>query len=188
MKITLLATALSTHKIFLFEKKGEELALTDGYVSWEDTVDTPACNTNSSVYQKYSRDPARTPFQWDDSKNAGFSTANKTWLPVAQNYTLNNVKLQTKKTFSHLKIFQKLVRLRNNPTLADGDLKLEALDDDLLVYTRELKDNKNAELFVIVLNLGKKTQVVDLKAKFRSDLPNRLEIIVTSVESPQADG
>lgn len=59
-------------KILLnIQKQGEELALTDGYVSWEDTVDTPACNTNSSVYQKYSRDPTRTPFQWDDTKNAG---------------------------------------------------------------------------------------------------------------------
>lgn len=118
----------------------------------------------------------------------GFSTANKTWLPVAQNYTLNNVKLQKRKTFSHLKIFQKLNRLRENPTLQDGVLNLKAIDDDLLVYTREIENNKKSDLFVILLNLGKQKKEVNLKTAFRSDLPDLLEIILNSWESPEADG
>lgn len=118
----------------------------------------------------------------------GFSTADKTWLPVAENYTSNNVKLQQQKTFSHLKIFQKLIRLRNNPTIQDGKLLLKSIDDDLLVYSREIEEDKKSDLFVILLNLSKEKKTVDLKKDFRSDLPDQLEIILTSVESPEADG
>lgn len=46
--------------------------MVDGHVSWEDTVDPAGCNTNDPVnYWKSSRDPARTPFQWNAEKNAG---------------------------------------------------------------------------------------------------------------------
>jgi glycosidase len=59
--------------------QGEELVLTNIPISWEDTLDPQACNTNPQVYYEKSRDPARTPFPWDDSKNGDFSKADKTW-------------------------------------------------------------------------------------------------------------
>lgn len=55
---------------FLFNQ-GEELALTDVYISWNNTKDPQACRTNPNDFHAVSRDPARTPFQWDDTKNAG---------------------------------------------------------------------------------------------------------------------
>lgn len=46
--------------------------MVDGYVSWEDTVDPSGCNTNDPInYVNSSRDPERTPFQWNAEKNAG---------------------------------------------------------------------------------------------------------------------
>lgn len=52
--------------------QGEELGMVDGYVSWEDTVDPGGCNTNDPInYWKTSRDPERSPFQWNDGLNAG---------------------------------------------------------------------------------------------------------------------
>lgn len=52
--------------------KGEEIGMVDGYVSWEDTVDPSGCNTDDPInYWKSSRDPERTPFQWNSEKNAG---------------------------------------------------------------------------------------------------------------------
>lgn len=51
--------------------QGEELGMEDGNISWEDTEDPQACNGPEEGYEQRSRDPARTPFQWDDSKNAG---------------------------------------------------------------------------------------------------------------------
>lgn len=102
--------------------QGEELGMTDVHISWADTQDPQACNTNSTVYETVSRDPARTPFQWDSGANAGFSTAAKTWLPVAQNYTLNNVQLQTQQLHSHLKVFKSLLKLRHHPTMQYGQI------------------------------------------------------------------
>lgn len=42
-------------------------------ISWEDTVDPPAKNVGEELYQEVSRDPERTPFQWNNKKNAGTS-------------------------------------------------------------------------------------------------------------------
>lgn len=53
--------------------QGEELGMTDVYIPWEQTVDPAACNTNETVFHTYSRDPVRTPFQWDDSVSAGMA-------------------------------------------------------------------------------------------------------------------
>lgn len=40
-------------------------------ISWEETQDPKALNTNPNVYLRYTRDPMRTPFQWNDDFNAG---------------------------------------------------------------------------------------------------------------------
>lgn len=112
----------------------------------------------------------------------GFSVSTKTWLPVADNYTANNVKLQQSKHTSHLKVFKKLLLLRKNPTFADGELNLKALDDDLLVYTRELKSNSKADIFVVVLNLGLEVKPIELQKVFPT-LPEKLEVVVTSINS-----
>lgn len=79
--------------------------MTNGEVSWEETKDPQGCNTEDPInYNKVSRDPARTPFQWDDSTNAGFSTAKTTWLPVASNYKTVNLKAQKAAPKSHFKV------------------------------------------------------------------------------------
>lgn len=43
----------------------------DGEISWEDTVDPAACNSNRDIYENFTRDPSRTPFQWTAGTNAG---------------------------------------------------------------------------------------------------------------------
>lgn len=108
--------------------------------------------------------------------------ATKTWLPVASNYTENNVKLQKQQLISHLRVFKKLLLLRKNPTLADGTLDLKAVNDDILVYTRELKNNAKADIFVVVLNLGLNVQRIELRNLFPT-LPEKLEVVATSVNS-----
>nr|AAY55205.1 IP13460p [Drosophila melanogaster] len=65
--------------------QGEELGMTDLDISWEDSRDPAACNSNSDIYEQFTRDPARTPFQWSDEANAGFSTNATTWLPINPN-------------------------------------------------------------------------------------------------------
>lgn len=108
--------------------------------------------------------------------------ATKTWLPVAANYTANNVKLQQRQLVSNLRVFKKLLLLRKNPTFADGALNLKALNDDVLVYTRELTNNAKADIFVVVLNFGLKVQPIALQSVFPT-LPAKLEVVVTSANS-----
>lgn len=108
----------------------------DGYVSWEDSVDPQACNADPNNYLKYSRDPERTPFLWDNSKNAGFSSADRTWLPVGQAYESNNVQAQEAAENSHLKIFKKLTKLRKSESaFTDGDYE-SVVGDNWLTYRR----------------------------------------------------
>lgn len=85
--------------------QGEEIGMRDGYVSWEDTVDVAACNQGTPEdYLDFSRDPARTPYHWDNTTSAGFSTNTTTWLPVAQDYMEINLKAQREAERSHYKV------------------------------------------------------------------------------------
>lgn len=54
--------------------QGEEIGMSNTNITWEETTDPQACNTNDPInYWKSSRDPARTPFQWDSTAFAGIS-------------------------------------------------------------------------------------------------------------------
>ena len=70
--------------------QSKEIGTTNTNVTWVRTLD-PA---GSERYQNCSSDPDRTPMQWDKSTSTGFSTSNKTWLPVNQNYPWINVETQ----------------------------------------------------------------------------------------------
>lgn len=57
---------------FISITKGEEIGMLNGFVSWTETKDPLACNTDDPVnFVDVSRDPARTPMQWSNGKNAG---------------------------------------------------------------------------------------------------------------------
>lgn len=176
--------ALNTLPHIAVTYNGEELAMEDVYIPWKDTVDPAACNSNPTIFMQYSRDPARTPFQWDDSANAGFSTAPKTWLPVSPYYRQNNYKLQKSAPRSHVKIFKSLLRLRKQRTLREGSFDMKLVDENLLVYKRELKD---VSTIVVILNFHKTARTVDLSQVF-TDLPLEFEIITSSMQTNYVDG
>lgn len=140
---------------------GEEIGMKDVWISWEDTVDPQACNTNKDVYDAHSRDPARTPFQWDDSTSAGFSTNPKTWLPISPDYQLVNVKRQERARRSHLKVYRELVKMRKRPTFRYGDLETYSMmGDQVLVLVRRMDSLQDT--YIIVANLGAEAHTVDL--------------------------
>lgn len=105
-------------------------------ISWEDTVDPPARNVGPENYKKVSRDPARTPFQWSAEKNAGFSNADKTWLPVHPNYEELNLESQMSAEKSHYKIYKELVDLRKQEVLKHGRTRLEVLNRNVFAIIR----------------------------------------------------
>ena len=71
---------------------------------------------SSEVFLKASnqiaRDHARTPMQWNKYKNAGFSTADKTWLKLNDNYAHVNVADQVEQPNSILNYYKKMIQLR----------------------------------------------------------------------------
>lgn len=120
--------------------QGEELGMEDVWISWEDTVDPQACQSNPNEFERLTRDPVRTPFQWNDEPLAGFTDGPKTWLPVADNYKLVNVKRERGIPLSHLNIYKQLRALRDLPTLKRGDVTVNAVGPNVLAIKRFVSD------------------------------------------------
>lgn len=93
--------------------------------------------------QKFSRDNARTPMQWDSSENAGFSSG-KSWLPVNSDYKSCNVEVEERDSDSILNFYRKMSELRNSSdVLIRGEYQeLYPNNEELYVFTRTLGDKK----------------------------------------------
>ena len=111
------------------------------------------------------RDNARTPMQWDDSANAGFSDASATpWIMVNPNYTKINAKDQVSREDSVFKYYQKLIKLRHESDLivyGTYDLILDD-DKDIYAYIRTLGDEK----LIVYCNFSENTREVELPEEF----------------------
>lgn len=145
-------------------------------------MDPQACNADPQTYQRYTRDPARTPFRWDNSKNAGFSSADKTWLPVGAGYEQENVALQLQEDNSHLKIFQRLTQLRKEEAAFSGRYIEPKVQGEVLIYERIAPEDSNADSFLIVLNLGGEDAPVNL-SQYAHKLGSQVEVTVSSKQS-----
>ncbi|MBE7432412.1 MAG: alpha-glucosidase [Anaerolineales bacterium] len=94
------------------------------------------------------RDEVRTPMQWDESQNAGFSAAKKTWLPVHPNYPTVNVKRENADETSLLNTFKRLLKFRReNIAMQEGTLEmLGGLPGNVLGYARKTQREKRVAL------------------------------------------
>ena len=109
---------------------------------------------------RFSRDNSRTPMQWDDSPNAGFTTGTP-WLKVNPNYASVNVAQQEVREDSILNYYKKLIALRKSKDFRElftyGDFRpMLETEDGILSYCRSLNE-KNV---VVVANFGKDSAVV----------------------------
>jgi oligo-1,6-glucosidase len=100
-----------------------------------------------TVLRARGRDNARTPMQWDDSRNGGFS-AGTPWLPVNPNHREINAKAQRADPDSVFHYYRRLIELRKTePAVVDGDFTMLLPDDErLYAFTRRLG---GTELLVI---------------------------------------
>uniref|UniRef100_A0A4Y0BPV4 alpha-glucosidase n=1 Tax=Anopheles funestus TaxID=62324 RepID=A0A4Y0BPV4_ANOFN len=167
--------------------QGEEIGMHDVDISWQDTQDPAACQLTEDTYQEGTRDPARTPFQWDATANAGFTNASvKPWLPLAEDYPLVNVKVQQETTQnSHLKVFKELMSLRGTNALIWGDFKSQVLGTNVYALTRSFPNDKRS--YVVLANIGSTVETVDA-TKVDTSLPNSLVFRVVSVSSKRKPG
>lgn len=136
---------------------GDELGMTNPrFENISDYRDVPTLNEYQ--YQKHiggdmkqflealkfgNRDNGRTPFQWDSTANAGFTTGTP-WIKVNPNYKTINVAAEENDPNSCLKYFRKVVKLRKeNPVLVYGKYTLlDKGNPDVYAYSRELNGTK----------------------------------------------
>ena len=106
-----------------------------------------------------SRDNARTPMQWDESENAGFTTGTP-WISVNKNYTQINAKAALEDKDSVFYYYQKLIQLRHQyEIIVEGVFQgLLEDNDDIYAYERTLENEK----LVVACNFTDKEVPCDL--------------------------
>ena len=130
------------------------------------------------IVNRYSRDNARTPVQWDSSKNAGFTTGTP-WLPLNPNYKKINVAQQEKDPESVLSYYKKLTALRKNPeykeTMVYGDFVPFMADEDrLMAFYR-----KGEKTLLILGNYRKEERELELPAPVKKLVLSNAEPRIT---------
>ena len=174
--------------------QGEELGMTNpGYKSIGQYRDVESLNyyeillkegkTEAQALQilaQRSRDNGRTPMQWNDGENAGFSET-KPWIGLPDNYKKINVKSEEADADSILEFYKKLIRLRKEmPVISEG--KIEFLcqeDENILAYRRYLGEK---ELMVFCNLRGEEVGIGDI-------LPDsRYEKILGNYEGMGSEG
>ena len=110
-----------------FIYQGQEIGMTNSEFDSIDTIDDISTREEylvaikagytpeeaMKIVSKYSRDNARTPFQWDNGEQAGFSTV-KPWLPINKNFTSINAKSQIQDKSSLFSFYKELLKLRKD--------------------------------------------------------------------------
>ena len=154
----MIATCLHMMKGTPYIYQGEEIGMTNAYFkSIDDYQDIEVLNAYKELVQggfmeeedfldclkAVSRDNARTPMQWDDSENAGFTTGTP-WLKVNENYHMINVKAALADKNSVFYYYQKLIQLRKSyDVIIDGVfVGLLKDNDDIYAYERRLGDQR----------------------------------------------
>ena len=171
--------------------QGEELGMTNvPFAALEDFRDIESINAYHELtesgqvspedmmrFLRYkSRDNARTPMQWDDSENAGFTTGTP-WIMVNPNYTEINAKEQIGREDSVFNYYKKLIRLRKeNEIIVYGSYDLLLPDDlELYVYTRTLGNEK----LLVICNFYGNTRKFELPEGWD---PDRMEQMIGNYE------
>ncbi|KAG5861741.1 Maltase 2, partial [Gonioctena quinquepunctata] len=160
---------------------GEEIGMEDGEVTCEEGFD-PQAIKNCSTFNQFSRDFERTPFQWDDTMNAGFSNANKTWLPVSEKAKYVNLAAQNVPGLSsHYNIYKNLMEIRKqfvNRSHFDSS-NIMKLSEKTLQVIRKRDQNE----YILLFNMGNEEDTVEFFTTQKS-----YKIVLTSVGSTNISG
>ena len=175
----MLATCLHMMQGTPYVFQGEELGMTNyPWTSIDQINDIESLGNYRAFHEKglmteaegiemmrhRSRDNARTPMQWDDGPQAGFTTG-KPWLPVNPNHTLINAAEQVKRPDSVFHYYRKLIALRKElDVMVYGHYELlEPEHPALFVYTRTLGD----ESLLVVCNFSEDEQTYEIPVEYR---------------------
>ena len=125
---------------------------------------------------KFSRDNARTPMQWTDGRNAGFTTGTP-WLKVNPNYSSINAAAQVKDADSVYSFYKKMIALRKDPgykeTIVYGSLEpVWEERHNLMAYYR-----KGERTLLVVGNYQREPQEIELPQMYKKALLNNYKDI-----------
>ena len=134
---------------------GEEIGMANNDPTRKEDVKDPIGQLGWP--EQKGRDGERTPMQWNDQPNAGF-TKGVPWLPVPVTYQTHNVESEKKDPNSILNFYKNLMALRHtNPALLEGDYVAVNQDDpNVYSYLRRYKD----QAVLVVLNMSENPQNV----------------------------
>ena len=152
---------------------GEELGMENNDPKRKEDVKDPEGRTGWP--KEIGRDGERTPMQWSDAANAGFST-HEPWLPVPPSYKTHNVASESKDQNSVLEFYRKVLALRHtNAVLLEGSYTALNEDDaNVLSYLRTYKGKS----VLVALNMSASAQ----KAAFK--LPGGAKSLKSLVATP----
>lgn len=170
----MLATALHFLKGTPFIYQGEEFGMTNPcYTVIEEYQDIETLNIyserdaehNPEVMKgiiRQSRDNARSPMQWDDTINAGFTTGNP-WMLMGKNYIKVNALRDKENRNGIFAYYKKINHLRKNElVIQDGKYdNLDVKNDNVWVYTRNYEDNT----LLVMVNFTDSNQYITLSQK-----------------------
>ena len=177
----LIATMLLTSRATAMTYYGAEIGMVTTTPTRKEDVKDPIGITGWP--KEKGRDGERTPMQWSDSKDAGFSTAATTWLPVAPDYTTVNVKTEEGEPDSLLNWNKKLIAMRRtDPTLRDGkQIMIDESNPSVLSYVREGVGGSPA--IVVALNFTGEPQTVSLHPETAGVSVKTVSTLITDAPS-----
>ena len=191
----MLATCLHMMQGTPYVYQGEELGMTNVYFDkLEDYRDIESINFFTELTESglmtpeymmkclmlRSRDNARTPMQWDDSEQAGF-TDGESWIKVNPNYKEINAAQQLKDPNSIFHYYQKLISLRKEKDIiVYGEFEpLYRDDEQIFAYTRKLDQEK----LLTVCNFSDKNAEMEIPEEFKG-----AECLITNLDRTVFEG
>jgi alpha-glucosidase len=139
---------------------GEEIGMVDVDIPRDEIVDPPALIAGPD-FPWYDRSRCRTPMQWDDSPNAGFSTG-RPWLRLAPNARTRNVAKEAEDPDSVLATYNRLLTFRRTSRALQrgGMTRLDSRDPDVLAWSRGSGD----DACLVVVSFVGEDRSIDLEA------------------------
>lgn len=153
----------------------KDLEAINAYKEWTEDKGYSHEKMMESIRKKC-RDNARTPMQWDDTENAGF-TKGKAWININPNYKRVNVKREESDEKSILNYYKKLIKLRHKlDVMVYGEYKLQLEDSKFIyAYTRELNEDK----LIVLCNFTRDKRIIDISHIVKDD---EYEILISNLD------